>query len=75
MSLGTWGPHYPLETAVQATIDAGVLVVTSAGNKANDTCTNTPQRMASIFSVVATDINDTIAYFRYNLLCICTTKF
>ena len=63
MSLGGWAPAYALETAIQATIDAGVLVVTSAGNRANDTCTHTPQRMASIFTVAATEADDTMAYF------------
>ena len=64
ISLGTWAPLYAVETAVQAAMDAGVLVATSAGNSANDTCTHSPQRMASIFTVVATDINDDIASFR-----------
>ena len=56
-----------LESAFQSVLNAGILVVTSAGNSGKDTDTNAhyPSNydLSNILSVAATDKNDNLSYF------------
>ena len=63
MSLSGTGTAYAAETAIQAAHDEGILSVAAAGNNANDTCRQSPARIASAMTVAASNINDTLAYF------------
>ncbi|NQZ09555.1 MAG: S8 family peptidase [Algicola sp.] len=46
------------ETAIQAGIDAGVVMVTSTGNDSADTCSSAIARMPGVISVAATRVED-----------------
>lgn len=57
----SWPARSDVDGAVQKVIDAGVLVVTSAGNDAADACAYSPNRMAAVLTVA----NSTSGDWRY----------
>lgn len=64
LSLGG-GVYEPIDLAVQALGDAGVLVALAAGNESDDANNHSPARAngANLYTVSAMDINDDFAYF------------
>jgi len=64
MSLGG-GVYEPIDLAVQALGDAGVLVALAAGNESDDANNHSPARAngANLYTVSAMDVNDAFAYF------------
>ncbi|HEX2091854.1 MAG TPA: S8 family serine peptidase [Longimicrobiaceae bacterium] len=58
----TWSARSDLDAAVSSLIDAGVPVVTSAGNNNADACNYSPKRVANIISVGNSDDSDTRAF-------------
>ncbi len=63
MSLGGDGRSYGVEKAVKTAINKGIVVVTSAGNKAADASGYFPQNMPEIISVASTDSSNTPSEF------------
>jgi len=62
MSLG--GPKaQSVDDAVNAAVQAGVVVIVAAGNDGGDACQNSPAGASGVFAVGATDNTDTIASF------------
>lgn len=57
----SWPLRTDIDNAVASLINAGVVVVTSAGNNNADACSYSPKRVASIISVGNTDSSDTRA--------------
>ncbi len=51
------------DSAVERLIQAGITVVTSAGNDAADACTKSPGRLPPVITVGATDSSDRVAGF------------
>ena len=62
MSLGGSG-YKPIDDAVAAAVEEGVVVVVSAGNSANDACVMSPGREPTAITDGASDINDFSATF------------
>jgi subtilisin family serine protease len=64
LSLGG-GVYDPIDLAVQALGDAGVLVALAAGNESDDANNHSPARAngPNLYTVSAMDINDDFAYF------------
>lgn len=58
MSLGG-GANSTLDDAVRRVVDAGFVVVVSAGNSGRDACFQSPAREPSAVTIAATDQNDT----------------
>ena len=57
----SWPVRSDIDNAVTSLINAGVVVVTSAGNNNADACSYSPKRVSSIISVGNTDSYDTRA--------------
>ncbi len=71
MSVGTERISQPLQLAVNNTVALyNISIVASAGNKATDSCMNTPARSVYVTSVGATDIKDARASFSNNGKCV-----
>ena len=62
MSLAGWR-YTPMEEAVAAAVEEGVVVVVAAGNIADDACNMSPGSEATAITVGASDINDFSATF------------
>jgi len=62
MSLGT-GWNSQLNAAVAAAVQAGVTVVTSAGNSATDACNQSPAAEPSAITVAASNTSDAQSYY------------
>ncbi|WP_319590374.1 S8 family serine peptidase [uncultured Draconibacterium sp.] len=64
MSLGG-GVYEPIDAAVEALGEAGVLVALAAGNESDDANNHSPARAngTNLYTVSAMDINDDFAYF------------
>ncbi|KAJ3123536.1 subtilisin-like serine protease [Nowakowskiella sp. JEL0407] len=62
MSLGG-GKSLSLNAAVESAVNAGIVVVVAAGNKAQDACLQSPASSTSALTVGASDRHDTIAGF------------
>lgn len=56
-------PSTILDTAVQAAVDDGIVVVVAAGNDNTDACTQSPARATAAITIGATDQSDTRASF------------
>jgi len=54
----TWSARSDIDAAVTSLINAGVPVVTSAGNSNADACNYSPKRVASVITVGSSDTND-----------------
>ncbi len=54
----TWTARSDIDGAVTSLINAGVPVVTSAGNSNADACNYSPKRVASVITVGSSDSND-----------------
>jgi len=62
MSLGG-GKNAALNAAVKKINDAGMLIVVAAGNSNKDACTGSPSSAPEAFTVGASEIDDSRAYF------------
>ncbi|OLY81881.1 Alkaline protease 2 [Smittium mucronatum] len=63
LSLGSKGQSSAYDSAINALVDMGMIVVVSAGNDAADACQFTPASNKNVITVGATDADDKIAYF------------
>ena len=63
LSLASDEHAYAAVAAMQAAIDAGIVVVVAAGNHAQDACNYTPSRLATGITVGSTSRNDTLLSF------------
>jgi subtilisin family serine protease len=65
LSLGSEQPAGPsdedVEDEIDAAIQAGIVVVVSAGNNQSDACDYSPSRMADVITVAASDSTDSFA--------------
>ena len=62
MSIGTSASDV-LDQAVNNAVKAGFVVVTSAGNNAGDSCTQSPARSHDVINVGSSDSTDTKSYY------------
>ncbi|OMJ08599.1 Subtilisin-like protease [Smittium culicis] len=63
LSLGTKGKSEAFNSAIDSLVEAGIVVVVSAGNDSEDACSYTPASNKNTITVGATDSNDYIADF------------
>merc|ERR1719245_1903080 len=63
MSLGGSGRVAGMDTAVDAAVAAGVVIVVAAGNSNSDACNFSPAFVPSAVTVGSTDSTDTRSYF------------
>ena len=65
MSIGGWG-YKPIDDAVAAAVEEGVVVVVAAGNSESDACGYSPAREPTAITVGAFNINDfSLSYSNY----------
>lgn len=69
MSLGG-GRSNAVNAAVEAAVNAGVVMVVAAGNESTDACTKSPASTASAITVGATEKYDTLAYYTNRGSCV-----